>query len=137
VLDEPVDALARRADRLADVVLDAVDRNAVDEFTAVLTCPTRTDPTRAECRLASDAGAAEQWADWPLAGGAAAEEKRRCCTDSGTDERRGEQVVLGVTRPSIPAVAAGLADAWPPLRADRDRRSHLRAPLTPEASRLA
>jgi hypothetical protein len=106
VLDEAIDALARRANRLADVVLDAVHGNAIDELSALLTCPARTDPAGAKCRLACDAGAAEQWADWALAGGAAAEEKCRCRTDGGTDERRGEQVVLGVTRPSIPALAA-------------------------------
>lgn len=137
MLDEAIDAIARRADRLADVVLDAVDRDAVDELTTLLACPASARTAGAERRLSGDAGAAKERCDGPAPGGAAAEEKGRCCTDCGTDERRSEQVVLGVTRCPIPAVAAGLADAWAPLRANRYRRSHLRAPLTPGAARAA
>jgi hypothetical protein len=137
VLNEAIDALARRANRLADVVLDAVDRDAVDELTTLFACPPCANAACAKRGLSGDARAAKQWCHGPLAGGATAEEKRRGCADRGTDERRGEQVVLGVTRPPIPAVAAGLADAWAPLRANRYRRSHHRAPLTPGAARAA
>ena len=137
MLDEAIDAIARRTNRLADVVLDAVDRDAIDELTTLLACPPCARSARPKCGLSGDSRAAKQWCDGPAPGGATAEEKCRCCTDRGTDEGRGEQVVLGVTRPPIPAVAAGLADAWAPLRANRYRRSHHRAPLTPGAARAA
>ena len=138
MLDEAIDAIARCANRLTDVVLDAINRDAVDELTTLLACPPGARLACAERGLSGDAGAAEQWGNWPAPGGAAAEEKRCCCANRGTDERCGKQVVLGVTRPPIPAaVAAGLADAWAPLRANRYRRSHHRAPLTTEAARAA
>ena len=61
MLDKPVDAIARRADRLADVMLDAVDGDAVDELTTLLTCPPRAHAAGAKRGLPGDAGAAKEW----------------------------------------------------------------------------
>src|SRR5258706_12716134 len=87
--------------------------------------------------LSSRARSAQDGRHWPLPGGAAAEEERRRRPNRGADERRGEQIVLRLTSRPILACAAGLADAWSPLRAYRNRRSHRRAPLTSGAARDA
>jgi hypothetical protein len=74
VLDEAIDAIARRANRLADVVLDAIDRDAVDELTTLLACPASARSAGAERGFSGDAGAAEQWCDGPAPRGTTAEE---------------------------------------------------------------
>jgi hypothetical protein len=87
VLHEPIDALARRTNRLANVVLDAVDWNTVDELAAVLACPRGASGSGAERVSACDACAAQQWGYRPAAGGPPAEQQRCRCSDCRTNER--------------------------------------------------
>ena len=126
VLDEAVDAVARLAHRLADLALDALRRDLVDELLAVFARPSCAGGAGCHRPASSPLRAPKHRSDracprWP-----APQQQRRGGTNGRADERGGEQVVLGIT-PNL-AVAGGLADAWPPLRAGRDRCTHRRSP---------
>ena len=60
VLHEAVDPVARRADGLADVVLDAVNGNALEQFAALLARPERSLRAGTKRRPAGDPSAAEE-----------------------------------------------------------------------------
>jgi len=126
VLNEAVDAVARLAHRLADLALDALRRDLVDELLAVFARPSCAGGAGCHRPASSPLRAPKHRSDracprWP-----APQQQRRGGTNGRADERGGEQVVLGIT-PNL-AVAGGLADAWPPLRAGRDRCTHRRSP---------
>src|SRR5437764_5740898 len=135
VLHEAVDSFAGLADRLADVVLDPVHRDAIDELSSVLARPRGPRRARRDCAASGPLRPAHDRSDGTLSRGTASKEQGRCGADRRADERCGEQVVLRIT-PNL-AVAGGLADAWPPLRAGRDRCSHRRVPLALDRSRSA
>jgi cytochrome c-type biogenesis protein CcmH/NrfG len=135
VLNEAVDAVARLADRLPHFPLDAVGRNLIDEVTAVLPRPLRTSGARRDGATSGPFRAAQHGRDWSASRWPAPQEQGGGGADRCADERRGEQVVLGIT-PNL-AVAGGLADAWPPLRAGRDRCTHRRSPPASDRARRA
>ena len=135
VLDQAIDAVARFAHRLPDLALDAVGRDLIDELTPLLARPACA---RSACRHRASSGplrAAEHGRDRAAARGTASQQQGGRRTDRRADEGRGEQVVLGIT-PNL-AVAGGLADAWPPLRAGRDRCTHRRSPPASDPVRRA
>src|SRR5688572_3859406 len=135
VLNESIDAVARLADRLAHLALDALGRDLVDEPTAMLARPSRARRARRHRPAPRPLGAPEHGCDRPSARGASAEKQGGRRADRRADEGRGEQVVLGIT-PNL-AFAGGLADAWLPLRAGRDRCTHRRSPPASDPERRA
>ena len=135
VLHEAIDTIARLADRLADFPLDAIGRDLIDEVTAVLSRPLGARGARRHGASSGPLRAAKHRRDRSAARRSSPEEQGRGGADRRADERGGEQVVLGIT-PNL-AVAGGLADAWPPLRAGRDRCTHRRSPPASDPERRA
>src|SRR5215218_2412644 len=134
-LYEPIDALARLAHRFPDFALDPLGRDLIDELTPVLARPPRAREAGGGRTAPRPLGASQHGRDGPRPRGSATQEQSGRGTDRRADERRGEQVVLGVT-PNL-AVAGGLADAWLPLRAGRDRCTHRRSPPASDPARRA
>jgi hypothetical protein len=90
VLDEAVDAIARCAHRLADVVLDAIHGDAIDELAALFACPLGSRGACAVRALAGSARAAEHWCEGAVSRRAASQQKRCRGANGGANEGRGE-----------------------------------------------
>ena len=88
VLDESINAITRRANRLAHVVLDAIHGDAVDELAAMLARPFRSRGTGAQCASAGAPRAAKHRSERALPGRTASEQERRRGADRGADEGR-------------------------------------------------
>ena len=72
--DEAVDALTRRTNGFANVMLDALHRDAIDELAPVLLCPEGAGGTGAHRAPRAHASAAEQGSARSLAGWSAPEQ---------------------------------------------------------------
>ena len=135
VLNEPVDAVTRLTHGLTNLAFDPLGRDLVDELTPLLACPTCASGARRHRAPSGPFRAAQDGCDRPAARRSASQQQGCGGADRRADEGRGEQVVLGIT-PNL-AVAGGLADAWPPLRAGRDRCTHRRSPPASDPARRA
>ncbi len=133
VLNQTIDAVARLSDRLADLTLDALRRDLVEKLFAMLARPSRAGRTGCHRTTSGQLRAPEHRGDRSASRRSAAKEQGGGSADRRADERGGEQVVLRVT-PSL-AVGGGLADAWPPLRAGRDRCTHRLSPPASDSTR--